>query len=69
MNVETRSVYEEVGLVKNGRWLTDEELAAGVGEWCEGWTEAAWPLGSPDVGHMDAAQRLVDPAVGGDGSL
>ena len=28
-----------MGLVKDGRWLTDEELEVGLKGWFDGWTE------------------------------
>ena len=39
----TQIQHQAVGLVKDGRWLTDEELEAGVNEWANGWTEVLLP--------------------------
>ncbi len=37
---------QDVGLVKNGRWLTEEELEAGVDDWCPGWKQVSSTTGS-----------------------
>jgi hypothetical protein len=64
--VRGAQVYEEIGVMVNGRWKTDEEL---IEEWREiypGWEPAAWPLGSTDITRMTGADYLSNPEVGGD---
>eukprot|EP00287_Rhodomonas_sp_CCMP768_P017198 CAMPEP_0202814692 /NCGR_PEP_ID=MMETSP1389-20130828/5759_1 /ASSEMBLY_ACC=CAM_ASM_000865 /TAXON_ID=302021 /ORGANISM="Rhodomonas sp., Strain CCMP768" /LENGTH=170 /DNA_ID=CAMNT_0049486507 /DNA_START=187 /DNA_END=695 /DNA_ORIENTATION=+ len=65
MTPETIQLLEDMGVVRNGDWRTEEDLAADFRKSYPSWKRAAWPMGAPDIGHMDAADRLVNPEVGG----
>uniref|UniRef100_A0A6T7MSJ2 Carbohydrate kinase PfkB domain-containing protein n=1 Tax=Hanusia phi TaxID=3032 RepID=A0A6T7MSJ2_9CRYP len=64
-----REVMEQSGMLKDGRWLTEEEMAVEYKKSNPDWEPAAWPLGSPDVGRMSAADFLANPEVGGEPDL
>jgi hypothetical protein len=66
MNPKIVGLMEDFGAMKDGKWLSEEELLVEWEKLYPGWKVAAWPLGSIDVGHFDARERLVTPELGGD---
>lgn len=65
MEPETITLLEEMGVVRGGEWRTEEDLLAEFKKTYPSWESAVWPLGAIDVGHMDAADRLMTPELGG----
>ena len=66
MNPKIIGLMEDMGVMKGGQWLSEEELLVEWEKLYPGWQEAAWPLGAVDVGHVDARDRLMMPELGGD---
>jgi len=66
LSPDVKEVYEEIGVMINGRWKTDEELTVEWRELYPTWEPSPWPMGSPDIASMDATDVLVNPLVGGD---
>jgi len=59
-------LMEDMGAMKDGQWLSEEELLVEWRKLYPDWQVAAWPLGSIDVGAVDARDRLMIPELGGD---
>jgi len=68
MRKEVISLMEDFGVMNNGQWLSEEELLVEFQKIYPSYKVAAWPLGSVNVGHVDARDRLVMPELGGDPS-
>jgi len=66
MNPKVVGLMEDMGVMKAGQWLSEEELLVEWENLYPGWQAAAWPLGAVDVGHIDARDRLMMPELGGD---
>lgn len=66
MNPKIVGLMEDMGVMKDGQWLSEEELSVEWEKLYPGWQAAAWPLGAVDVGHVDARDRLMMPELGGD---
>jgi hypothetical protein len=60
------SLMEDMGAMVDGKWRSEEELQVEWEKLYPDWKVAAWPLGSVEVGHVDARGRLMMPELGGD---
>jgi hypothetical protein len=68
MRKEVISLMEDFGVMNNGQWLSEDQLLVEFQKVYPSYKVAAWPLGSVNVGHVDARDRLVMPELGGDPS-
>jgi hypothetical protein len=66
MNPMVISLMEDMGAMVDGKWRSEEELQVEWEKLYPDWKVAAWPLGSVEVGHVDARDRLMMPELGGD---
>jgi len=66
MNPMVISLMEDMGAMVDGKWRSEEELQVEWEKLYPDWKVAAWPLGSVEVGHVDARGRLMMPELGGD---
>ena len=66
MNPKVIGLMEDMGVMKEGEWLSEDELLVEWEKLYPGWRVAAWPLGSIDIGHVTARDRLVTAELGGD---